>query len=380
MVALSRGPHSYTGQDVSELHTLGAPPLLGLVLAGCLSRGARHAQPGEFTLRAFLCGRIDLTGAEAVLGVIDARNQAQLDAALQQLAGGLSGPILTLRDRLLDLLSHLEANLDFADEPDVDPLSRAQLTGELAAAAVAIGTLTARLSRRDRTASRPKVVLIGRPNAGKSRLFNALVRDDHALVSPCAGTTRDYLTAICPCDGLTVELVDTAGVETPQGPIESQAQTLRDEQAGQADLLLLCSAADRGPDATTMPQIDTSILWIRTKCDLEPLDGEDSEGMIRTSAETGEGLDLLRSAIASTLREQDSDGDLPASTAARCRDSLVRASQSVSAAAHTIVRGGGDELVAFELRLALDELGKVVGAVVTDDILDRIFQKFCIGK
>ena len=131
MLALWPAPRTYTGQDVVEIHLVGSPPLVSQVLAHCLARGARHAEPGEFTLRAFLSGRIDLTRAEAVLGVIDAANPAQLDAALQQLAGGLSGPILALRDHLLDLVAHLEANLDFTEEPDVDPLGRTALAEEL---------------------------------------------------------------------------------------------------------------------------------------------------------------------------------------------------------------------------------------------------------
>ena len=221
-LALWTGPRTYTGQNIAEIHTHGSPPLVNLVLAGCLSQGARHAEPGEFTLRAFLCGRIDLTRAEAVAGVIDARNQAQLDAALQQLGGGLSGPILTLRDRLLDLVAHLEANLDFAEEPDVNPLGRALLAEELAGSADELTELAARLNQRDRSGGHPRVVLMGPPNAGKSRLFNALLGDDQAIVSPRPGTTRDYLSGFCHCDELIIELIDTAGIENPQTEIESR--------------------------------------------------------------------------------------------------------------------------------------------------------------
>ena len=202
MLALWPAPRTYTGQDVAEIHLVGSAPLVSLVLAHCLARGARHAEPGEFTLRAFLSGRIDLTRAEAVLGVIEAANPAQLDAALEQLAGGLSGPILALRDRLLDLVAHLEANLDFTEEPDVDPLGRggpgrgARPTRPPSSARWPGGSTIASGPR-----AIPRVVLVGPPNAGKSRLFNALLGRDRAIVSPQAGTTRDYLAGCATATG-----------------------------------------------------------------------------------------------------------------------------------------------------------------------------------
>jgi len=374
-IALWPGPRTYTGQPLAEIHTQGAPPLVGLVLAHCLAHGARLAEPGEFTLRAFLSGRIDLTGAEAVLGVIDARTPAQLDAALRQLAGGLAGPIERLRDHLLDVLALLEANLDFAEEPDVDPLGRSALAEDFAAAAAEVTALAERLRGRDRPDGFPRVVLAGPPNAGKSRLFNALLGAPHALVSPEAGTTRDYLSAPCACAGLAIELVDTAGIEDAAGPIDAQAQALGASEAARADLLLVCLSADSGP-IPALPS-DRPQLRVWTKCDLAAPPDSD---ILPTSAATGAGLDPLRAAIAAALRRRDADDDLPAGTAARCRDSLDRAGQSLLAAAETLTLGGGDELVAIDLRQAIDDLGKVVGAVVTDDILDRIFRRFCIGK
>ncbi|MBX6314691.1 MAG: tRNA modification GTPase, partial [Isosphaeraceae bacterium] len=374
MIALWRGPRTYTGQDLAEIHTVGAPPLLPMVLAHCLARGARLAEPGEFTLRAFLAGRLDLTRAEAVLGVINARSPAQLDAALKQLAGGLAAPIERLRDRLLDVLAHLEAGLDFVEEADVDPLGRAALAEELAEGAAAIHALAERLRGRDRPEGRPRAVLVGPPNAGKSRLFNALLGEGCALVSPRAGTTRDYLSAPCDCDGLLIELIDTAGLEAASDAIADRAQSLGADQVAQADLLLVCRSADTDLEEGSLPDLPRLCVW--TKADLAPA----PVGYLSTSAATGAGLDALRAAIASALRESDRDGDFPASTGARCRESLARAGDSLRSASETLRLGGGEELVAIDLRQAVDELGKVVGAVVSDDILDRIFQRFCIGK
>jgi tRNA modification GTPase len=380
IVALWPGPRTYTGQDVAELHVVGSSPLLDLLLADRLGHGARHAQPGEFTMRAFLCGRIDLTRAEAVLGVIDAATPAQLDGALRQLAGGLSGPILALRDRLLDVTAHLEAGLDFVDEADVDPIADAALAAELQEGASELAGLASRLSRRDRSGQAPRVILLGPPNAGKSRLFNALLGREHAIVSPLAGTTRDYLTAPCECHGITVELIDTAGIEHPRNAIEAQAQSLRDALATQADVVLLCASGDSASESHMAGFDQVVTLRVRTKSDLVAAREEADDGWLWTSAESGAGLDELRRAIGTTLLGREGEVDLPASTGARCRDSLLRAGEALEGASLTLLAGGGGELVSIDLRLAIDELGKVVGAVVTDDILDRIFRKFCIGK
>jgi len=377
-VAFWPGPRTYTGQPLVEIHSTGSPPWLALILAGCLARGARLAEPGEFTLRAFLSGRIDLTQSEAVLGVIDARSPKQLDAALRQLAGGLASPIRELRDRLSDVLAHLEANLDFAEEPDVDPLGIEALAGSLDQAAAEVSALADRLRSRDRPVGRPRVVLVGPPNAGKSRLFNALLGRDRAIVSPVAGTTRDYLEAACLCDGLLVDLVDTAGREESKTPIEGQAQAARGDQLMIADLLIDCQAYDSGTGPASSQPLNTPSLRIWTKADISPVPC--SSDRRATSASTGAGLEELKRAIAETLRSQFPEDDLPAGTAARCADSLARAGQSLESAAETLRRGGGDELVAVDLRQGLDDLGRVVGAVVTEDLLDRIFRRFCIGK
>lgn len=373
-LALWPGPRTYTGQPLAEIHTVGSVPLLQAALAHCLARGARPAEPGEFTLRAFLSGRLDLTRAEAVLGVIDARSPSQLDAALRQLAGGLSGPLDGVRDRLLDLLAHLEATLDFAEEPDVDLLGREALSAQLARDAEALDRLADRLRGRDRPGGMPVVVLAGPPNAGKSRLFNALLGGDRAIVSPVAGTTRDYLAAPLDCDGLTVELVDTAGAEPAANAIQDRAQSLRAGQAARADLVLHCRSADASPfDFPAGPRRLT--VW--TKADLAPAPAPET---LSTSAADGEGLDRLRKAIAVALREQPAGEDESAGQGARCRDGLLRAKGSLLAASECLTLGGGDELVAIDVRQAIDELGKVVGAVVNDELLDRIFRRFCIGK
>lgn len=372
------GPRTYTGMPLAEAHTVGSAPLLQLLLATRLQAGARLAEPGEFTLRAFLNGRIDLTQAEAVLGVIDARSRSQLDMALGQLAGGLAARIGGLRGRLLDLLALLEAGLDFVDEPDVVALDRPRLAIELASASDELQDLAQRMAGRDRAEGRPRVVLVGPPNAGKSRLFNVLSAGEHAIVSPAAGTTRDYLIAACRCADLWVDLIDTAGTEAASTPIGREAQRRRDEVVATADLLLLCLPCDQlDPSEIVAGRPDVPTVHVHTKSDLLPPCA--SPGPTRTSALTGEGTEALRATIAARLG--DAPGEMAvAATSARCRDSLAQAGDALKTAARSATLGAGDELIALDLRLALDELGKVVGAIVTDDVLDRIFARFCIGK
>ncbi len=382
MLGVWHAPRTYTGQDLVEIHLAGAVPLVNLALAHCLRRGARHALPGEFTLRAFLSGRMDLTRAEAVLGVIEASNPAQMNAALEQLAGGISRPVVAIRDRLLDVLAHMEANLDFADEADVDGLSQGALARELSDASATIGELGDRLSQREHAQPAPRVVLVGPPNAGKSRLFNALVRKDRAIVSPQAGTTRDYLSAPADCCGLGVELVDTAGIETGRDPITLQAQAQRRHESERAEVVLRCQSADTSAvsDDDELPGSLVLEVWTKGDQSRPPSEVRGANRFIITSAHDGTGLDELRAAIASLIRGRGADAGPILGTGARCRASLLRSADALAKASETLAAGGGDELVSVDLRTAVDELGTVVGAVVTDDILDRIFSRFCIGK
>jgi tRNA modification GTPase len=383
---------SYTGQSVGEIHTLGSPPLLQAVLRAVCIAGARLAEPGEFTLRAFLAGRMDLTQAEAVLGVIDAADSSELEVALGQLAGGLARPLHQLRDALLDLLAHLEAGFDFADE-DLAFITPPELSRQLDEAALGIAAILERMISREVAAELVRVVLIGRPNTGKSSLFNALAGSG-ALVSDQPGTTRDYLTAKLDLGGVKCQLVDTAGMESWREPgIMEAAQAAASAQRRQAHVEVLCLDSTRPPDDWERQELaedasNTRVIAL-TKSDLlSPFAPRklrtfaERKATISTSAVTGAGLDRLRDAIRhAILATSGPCGDVVAGTAVRCRESLRLAAQSLDRAGQ-IVRsdGGGEELVAAEVRAALEELGKVAGAVYTEDVLDRIFSRFCIGK
>ena len=368
-------PRTYTGQEMAEIHALSSPPLVELLVARLLRDGARAARPGEFTLRAFLAGKLDLTRAEAVLGVIEAGDRDELKAALAQLAGGVARPLHALRDDLLNLLADVEAGLDFADE-DIRFVDPSEMLLRLGKALAQVTNLGRQLNSRS-LAGRPfRVVLAGRPNAGKSSLFNVLT-GSQALVSPEPGTTRDYLTARLDLGGVAVELIDTAGRQAGRDAIDARAQELGREQVGAADLVLLCLPADEPPrdeDVALLRQQSPPVVAVATRCDLAP----PPAGMPATSAVTGAGLDDLRRLLAGRAAARRAPPLAP--SLSRCRHHVEACLANLRRAHALVLEEDPPELLALELRLALEQLGEMVGAVYTEDLLDRIFSRFCIGK
>jgi tRNA modification GTPase len=391
-----RAPRSYTGEDVVELHTLGAPPLLERIVAAIAACGARPARPGEFTRRAFLAGRIDLTAAEAVLALVSAEGEREARAALRQLRGGLAREVEALRETVLDALAEVEAAIDFAHEDiERDLLASADLAARLAAARARVARLLAREAGRGTSAARPAVLLHGAPNAGKSSLFNALAGSERAIVSPLPGTTRDALSAtVTLAPGTEVDLIDAAGVGAaePVGPPDLEAARRAEAHVAAADVLVVvvdgarpASPADLAALARTAGRPRAIALQ---KADLPP--GLDPSSLPRApgemppvvvSARTGAGLDALRARLAALLLaagEREAQDEVAPNE--RHRACLAAAAAALDAALDLLARDGPPDLAAIDLRAAALAIGEVTGATCTEDILDRIFSRFCIGK
>ena len=374
---------SYTRQPTAELHTFGSPPILNAVVETLCQQGARLARPGEFTLRAFLAGRIDLAQAEAVLGVIDAANERELNVALTQLAGGLSQPLDSVRDTLLNVCADLEAGLDFVDE-DIEFISSDQLVRTLADAQSKIEEALEQMRTRGSEQQLPRVVLRGEPNTGKSSLWNAMLGAEDAIVTDVAGTTRDYLVGRVDYEGRSFNIVDTAGVERSEDDLRRAMGEMSGSQAEVAELLLLCIDASRPLTYWEQTELEKSIagrLVVLTKSDLSRHDAIES---VNADIEVQSGdqssvLELVRR-CGEHLEMLGMEANVVSSTAVRCRDALRMVRDSVARATALAEAESGDELVAAELRVALDELGQIVGVIYTDDILDRVFSRFCIGK
>jgi tRNA modification GTPase len=370
-------PRSYTGQDLIEVHTLASMPIIDLLLARFQSLGARLARPGEFTLRAFLAGKLDLTQAEAVRAVIDATHPEEMLEALNQLAGGVSHPLKKLREELLRLLAEVEAGLDFAEE-DLAFIGRDELAASLATQSRIVRELLDQVEKRSLPGRPFRVVLAGPPNAGKSSLFNALLEQSTALVSPTPGTTRDYLVQRWNVDKIPIELIDTAGaVGFCESSVEAQAQAARQAQLDAADLTILCSPLKESDEVKARGLA----LHVLTKVDLQLPVAEcgDDQTWIATSAVTGQGLATLRDRIIGEARQAWKPAAL-ALGAVRARVHLDECQAHLAEASQLVNAAESPELLALELRLALEAIGELVGDVCTEDLLDRVFSQFCIGK
>jgi tRNA modification GTPase len=361
-------PGSYTGEDVVELHLHGGTLHLARCLEVILSLGARLADPGEFTRRAFLNGKIDLTRAEAVADLVAAKTDLALRQARAHLRGALHERVMALRERLLDLRAGLEVNLDFPDEdvPLVDP-------GDLALRAEALGRDCAALAdtwRRGRLLrDGARVVLAGSPNAGKSSLFNALLAYDRAIVTPIPGTTRDTLEETLDVLGIPVVLVDTAGLRATSDVVEALGVSRTESAIAAADLVLRLV-----PPGESAPAPKDNELVVYSKCDLRPA----PEGALGISATLGEGLAALNEAIAQRLGQAEGDGLVIVRE--RQRQLLEAAAEGARRASRALLAGLPAELPAVDLQDAMDALHALVGRTTIEDVLDRLFSTFCIGK
>jgi tRNA modification GTPase len=372
LVAWFPGPASFTGEDQAELHIHGGlATRAGVLHALAALPECRPADAGEFTRRAFLNGRMDLSRVEGLADLVDAETQAQRRQALRQLEGRLGRAVAGWRETLLQSLAEFEAALDFADEGDVP----GHLEAKALAAAAEIGREIARALAQtggERLREGFAAVIAGPPNAGKSTLLNALARRDVAIVSPIAGTTRDLIEVHCEVKGLPVIFIDTAGLRDSDDPVERLGVERARARAAAADLVLWLVP----PEGTAEPPPPGRHIALATKADL----GAHDTGVdLRISAATGEGLDALLDRLAAEASARLGDGDVLI-TRERHRRALERAHEALRRAQALSEHGGASELVAEDIRLAVRAIGEITGEVDVEDVLDRLFASFCIGK
>jgi tRNA modification GTPase len=369
------GPRSMTGEDVAELHVHGSRAVLAAAMHALSTQGLRLAEPGEFTRRAFLNGRLDLTQAEAVADLAAADTEAQRRQALRQLDGGLGGLYRDWGDRLLRLLAHLEAAIDFPDE-DLPPEIEARIAGESATLADEIAGHLADGHRGERLRDGIAVAILGPPNAGKSSLLNQLARREAAITSPVAGTTRDVIEVAVDLAGYPVVLADTAGLRDSADQVEQEGVRRALARAEAAELRLFLFDSARPQDAAEAARwTGPDTLLVANKIDLAANRAALPEGALPISALTGEGIAELTAAITARIAG-NYDGAAPLLTRARHREAL----ESAAAALCRSLCANLAELRAEDLRIAWRSLGRITGRANVEDLLDVIFADFCLGK
>jgi tRNA modification GTPase len=385
VVTFFAAPNSYTSEDIVEIAAHGSPVLLDHLLRQCLSAGARLAEPGEFTQRAFLSGRLDLTQAEAVHDLIEASTLHQARIAAQQLGGSLSRQITPIKQQLIALIAALEAGIDFAED-DIDLLPNNEITAQIQA-------IQAPLTALEQTFSYGRIVrdgftlaIVGRPNAGKSSIFNRLIQRDRAIVTATPGTTRDPITERVSIDGIPVELIDTAGLRDSTDEAESLGIAKSREAMAEADIVLLVLDA-----TTSLHEEDEAIASLTTrplliainKHDLAPtpsLATTTAQTTIETSALTGTGIAELRHAILSLITVGNPNSETALLTNIRQQQAVAVSITALTQAQHAIAGTLPHEMLLLDLYEALHALDSLTGVTTNDDIVNLIFSKFCIGK
>ena len=384
----SLGPASYTGEDTAELHCHGSPMVLTLGLEALFAQGARQAGPGEFTRRAFLNGKLDLTQAEAVGDLLEASSQEGVRQAAGQLSGALSQKIEEIYSALVDVMAHFHAVLDYPDE-DIDPFTQSGLEQALQTQAAALKALLASYQRGRMLRQGVKCALVGRPNAGKSSLLNALAGYERAIVTDIPGTTRDTVEETVELGGVPLRLIDTAGLRESADPIErlgversraamEEAELIfvvldQSQPAGEEDVALVRQAAERAHTIILLNKNDLP-------CRLEWTEELERAAAVSVSAKTGDGLDALAELVAKTFPKETGAAYGALLTNQRQAQAAQRALESVNRAGAALAAGVTPDALLTDVEEALSALGELTGQSVSEDVTARIFQRFCVGK
>lgn len=383
-----KAPHSFTGEEVVEFQAHGGPVVLDLLLKQVLTLGARLAKPGEFSERAFLNDKLDLTQAEAIADLIDSSSEQAARAALRSLQGDFSNQVHQLVEALIQLRIYVEAAIDFPEE-EVDFLADGQVTQQLSELQRQLNNITVKAQQGALLRDGMSVVIAGKPNAGKSSLLNALAGKESAIVTDIAGTTRDVLREEINIDGMPVHIIDTAGLRQATDQVEQIGIERAWQEIQQADRMLLMV------DATDTDSVDANQLWpefmdqlpeglpitlIRNKVDIsgETIGTDEQADVIRLSAKTRQGVELLRQHLKDVMGFNNPEGTFMARR--RHLDALQRGKEALINGQTQLETLGAGELLAEDLKSAQQALSEITGEFTSDDLLGRIFSSFCIGK
>jgi tRNA modification GTPase len=391
LLTVMLSPKSYTTEDMVEISCHGGSFVLYKVLQQALRCGARMANPGEFTLRAFLNGRIDLTQAEAVAEVIKSKTDLSLKVAMDHLKGGLSEKLNNYREKLIELLAQIEVQIDFPEE-DIQPQDKESISKEIEKIQNEINILIETYDEGKILKDGLRVVIVGRPNVGKSSLLNAFLKEERAIVTPIPGTTRDVISETANFKGVPVRLIDTAGFRVSKDRIEAEGIKRTKLEINKADMILWVIDSSQKLDKEEF-ELEKEIKNFKHVVVLNKMDLADEAFITglekrlkdktcqRVCALKNQGIEELKESVASNalILDKDMNGDVILSSL-RHKEALLKAQEGLKRAKISLDQGMSYEFVALDLRVALDSIGEIIGKTVTDDILNRIFSEFCVGK